>query len=284
MTAVAPVRVDVLEHRLATISVARGLDGTDLEDAAELVDDERRERLAGHVLGDDEQRLLGRHDLLEEGDELGDAVDLVLMDEDEGLLQHDLHRVGVGDEVGGEVAAVELHAFDDVDLGLPALALLDRDHAFLADLLEGLGHDLPDGRIVVSGDRGDRGDAAGDLIDGTGGGGDLLDDRGDAALEAADEGVRLDARGDLLQAGLEDRFGEDRGGGGAVAGVIAGLARGFADEPGTDVLDLVAKLDLLGDADAVLGDGGSTPALVDDGAAASRAEGALHRGGELLDT
>jgi len=152
------------------------------------------------------------------------------------------------------------------------------------DLLEGLGHDLPDGRIVVSGDRGDRGDAAGDLIDGTGGGGDLLDDRGDAALEAADEGVRLDARGDLLQAGLEDRFGEDRGGGGAVAGVIAGLARGFADEPGTDVLDLVAKLDLLGDADAVLGDGGSTPALVDDGAAASRAEGALHRGGELLDT
>jgi hypothetical protein len=47
---------DVLEHRLAAIAEARGLDGGDLERAAELVDDEGRERLAVDVLGDDQER------------------------------------------------------------------------------------------------------------------------------------------------------------------------------------------------------------------------------------
>ena len=127
---------DVLEHGLASITVARGLHGTDLKHASELVDDQRREGFAGDVLGDDQQRLLRRHDLLEERDELRDVVDLVLMDEDQWLLENDLHRLGVGDEVRAQVAAIELHAFHDVDLGLPALAFFDRDHAFLADPLE----------------------------------------------------------------------------------------------------------------------------------------------------
>ena len=47
---------DVLEHLLAAIAEARRLDGADLERAAELVDDERGERLALDVLGDDEER------------------------------------------------------------------------------------------------------------------------------------------------------------------------------------------------------------------------------------
>jgi len=47
---------DVLEHRLAAIAEARRLDRRDLEAAAQLVDDERRQRLALDVLGDDEQR------------------------------------------------------------------------------------------------------------------------------------------------------------------------------------------------------------------------------------
>ena len=50
---------DVLEHRLATIAEARRLDGRALEDAAQLVDDERRERFAFDVLGDDQQRAAG---------------------------------------------------------------------------------------------------------------------------------------------------------------------------------------------------------------------------------
>src|SRR6185295_9497098 len=43
---------DVLQHGLATITEARGLHGRDLQDAADVVDHEGRERFAFDVLGD----------------------------------------------------------------------------------------------------------------------------------------------------------------------------------------------------------------------------------------
>ena len=64
---------DVAEHGLAAIAVAGGLDGRDLEDAAQLVDDQGRQRLALDVLGDDQERLVGLGDLLEQRDQLGRA-------------------------------------------------------------------------------------------------------------------------------------------------------------------------------------------------------------------
>ena len=48
---------DVAEHRLAAIAEARGLHGTDVQHAAELVDDQGRQRFAFDVFGDDQQRL-----------------------------------------------------------------------------------------------------------------------------------------------------------------------------------------------------------------------------------
>src|SRR5690606_4013466 len=46
---------DVLEHGLAAVTEAGGLDGADVQHAAQLVDDEGRERLALDLLGDHEQ-------------------------------------------------------------------------------------------------------------------------------------------------------------------------------------------------------------------------------------
>ena len=46
----------VLQHRLAALAEAGGLDGGRLERAADLVDDERGEGLALDVLGDDHER------------------------------------------------------------------------------------------------------------------------------------------------------------------------------------------------------------------------------------
>src|SRR5438034_684000 len=48
---------DVLEHLLAAVAEARRLDGAGVERPAKLVDHERGQRLALHVLGDDQQRL-----------------------------------------------------------------------------------------------------------------------------------------------------------------------------------------------------------------------------------
>jgi len=79
---------------------------------------------------------------------------------------------------------------------------------------------------------------------------------------------RVDARADRLEALHEDRFGEHGGGGGAVAGLGAGLRGDLADQARAHVLEGVAELDLLGHGHAVLGHLRGAPGLVDDDVAA----------------
>ena len=244
---------DVLEHRLAAIAEARRLDGRDLEAAAQLVDDERRQRLALDVLGDDEQRLAGLHDRLEHRQHRLQRRELLLVDEDVGVLELGDHLLGVGDEVGREIAAVELHALDDVELGLEALGLFDRDDALVADLLHRLGDHLADRLVAVGGDRADLRDF-GRVLDLLGALGDVLDRFGDREVDAALEVHRVHAGGDRLGAFADDRLGEHGRGRGAVAGGVVGLRGDFAHHLRAHVLELVLELDLLGDGDAVLGD------------------------------
>src|SRR5262249_48681958 len=87
---------DVLQHGLAAIAEARRLDGRDLEAAAQLVDDEGGERFAFHVLGDDDERLAGLHHGFEQRQELLQPGQLLLVDEDVGVVHLDAHLVRVG--------------------------------------------------------------------------------------------------------------------------------------------------------------------------------------------
>src|SRR4029079_8115544 len=164
---------DVLEHGLAAVAEAGRLDAGDLQRAAQLVDDERGERLALDVLGDDQHRpaLLG--DLLEDGQQVLHRRDLLLVEQDLGVLEDRLHALGVGDEVGRQVAAVELHALDHLEGGLDAAVLLDGDDAVLAHLLHRLGDDAADLFVVVGGDGADVGDLL--ALDRLGERGDPLD-------------------------------------------------------------------------------------------------------------
>ena len=53
---------------------------------------------------------------------------------------------------------------------------------------------------------------------------------------------------------LDDRVGEHGGGRGAVAGLIGGLGGNLAYHLGAHILELVLKLDFLGDRHTVFGD------------------------------
>ena len=267
---------DVFEHGLAAVAEARRLDGRDLEAAAQLVDDERGQRLAFDVLGDDEQRLAGLHHRFEHRQQRLQRRELLLVDQDVGIVELGDHLLGVGDEVGREIAAVELHALDDVELGLEALGLFDRDDAFIADLLHRLGDHLADGGVAVRGNRADLGDLVvrGDLL------GVLLevgDDGLDGEVDAALQVHRVHAGGDGLGAFADDRGREHGRGGGAVAGDVVVLGGDFAHQLRAEVLELVGELDFLGDGHAVLGDARGAEGLLDDDVAALRAERHLHR-------
>ena len=108
-------------------------------------------------------------------------------------------------------------------------------------------------------------------------------DRGvDGLVDAAADGHRIAAGGDVAGAFLEDGAGQHGGGGRAVAGDVRGLRGDFVDELGAHVLEAIFQLDFLADGDAVLGDGRAAERFVDDHVAAGRAHRDGHGVGQLL--
>ncbi len=258
---------DVLQHGLAAIAEARRLDGGDLDDAADGVDHERRERLALDVLGDDQQLAAALGDAFEQRQQLADVGDLLVDQQDQRLVELGALALLIVDEVRRQVAAIELHAFDHFELVLEARALLDGDHAFLADLRHRIRNRLADALVGVRRDRADLRDrlrvlaGLGELLE-------LLGRGGDREVDAALQIHRVRTRGDRLQALADDRLREHGGGGGAVAGLIGGVGRDFLHHLRAHVLELVLELDFLRDRDTVLGDGGGAEALVEHRVAA----------------
>src|SRR4051794_3077969 len=271
---------DVLEHALAPIAEARRLDRDTGEGAAELVHDERREGLALDVLGDDQDRLAGLDDLLEHRQHVADRADLLVGDQDVGVVEDGLHALLVGDHVRRDVALIELHALGELEVHAERLALLDVHDAILADLVDRVGDDVAD--LVVGGRDGGH---ARDLVlarDLLGLRADVLHDSVDGALDAAPEAQRVGAGRDVLQTVADDRLSEHGRGGGAVAGHVVGRRGDLADELGALVLEDVLDLDLASDGHAVIGDGGSAELLVEDDVAALRAKGYLDRVGDRV--
>ena len=79
----------VAQHRLATVAVAGRLDGTDLQDAAHLVDHQRGQRLAFDVFGDDQQRLARLADRFEERNQVLGVGNLFFVDQNIGVFKLD---------------------------------------------------------------------------------------------------------------------------------------------------------------------------------------------------
>src|SRR3982075_3472751 len=273
---------DVLQHGLAAIAEARSLDSGDLEATTEPVDDERGQSLAFDVFSHDHERLAGLHHGFQERKQFVQAGELLLVDQYVGIVHFNAHLVGVGDEVGRDVAAVELHALDDVEFGLERLGFFNRDDALVADLLHGVGQELADFGVAVGGDGADLGDflVRGDLLG-------VLDEVGDHGfhreVDTALQVHRVHAGGNRLGAFTDDRSREHGCGGGAVTGGVCRFGSDFAHHLRAHVLELVLKLDFLGDGDAVLGDAGGAERLVEHDVAAFGAERHLHRVVENVD-
>src|SRR5438132_491981 len=270
---------DVLEHRLAAVTEARGLHAHALERAADLVDHQGGERLALQVLGNDEERLAGTGHLLEQREQVLHGRDLLLVNQDVDVLVDGLHAVRVGDEVGTQISAVELHALDHLELRVEALRLLDRDHALLPHLAHRLGDDLADGRAVVGGDGADLRDLL-LLFGGLGERLELLHDRLDRLVDATLERHRVVAGDHHLETLGEDGACEHGGRRRPVARHVGGLGGDLLHHLRPHVLELVFQLDLLRHRDAVLGHGGSAERLVEHHVAAAGPERHRHRIGQ----
>ena len=104
----------------------------------------------------------------------------------------------------------------------------------------------------------------------------------DGGLDTPLERHRVGAGGDVPEALVDHGPGQHRRRGGAVAGHVVGLLGHLLHELGPDLLPGVLQVDLLGDGDAVVGDGGGTPLLLENDVAALRTEGDAYGVGQLV--
>src|SRR5205807_3475443 len=111
----------------------------------------------------------------------------------------------------------------------------------------------------------------------------VLDDRIDGHVDAALEVHRVHSGGHRLDPFAHHRVSENGRRCRAVAGDRARLAGDLADHLRAHVLELIGKLDLLGDGDAVLGDARRAKGFVDHDVAPLRTQRHPHRLGENLD-
>src|ERR1700674_4432158 len=283
---------DVLQHCLAAIAEAWSLDGRDLQRATKFVDDESRKRLAFHILCDDQERLAALGDLLQQWQQVFHRADFLFVDQDVRVFLHRLHALRIGDEVRRQIAAIELHAFDYVELRFQRLRLFDGDDAILADFLHRFGNDLPDGLVVVRRDRAHlgnhlAGDGLGELVEFTFDASAFLVEAAangyDGLLDTALHRHRIGASSDSLHALAINCLGKNGSCGGAIAGNVRGLRSNFADHLGAHVLDAVGQFNFFRYGDAVLGDGRRTEFLFDDNVAALGAKCDLYRVSQQVD-
>src|SRR5215469_14216202 len=265
---------DVFEHGFTAIAEPRGLYRSALQRAAELVDHQSRERFAFDFFRDDQQRLAGLGDAFEQGQQVLHGADFLFVDEDADVFEGAFHAIGIGNEVGREVAAVKLHAFHDFEGGLHGLGLFHGDHAVLADLLHGFGDYATDLLVVVGGNGADLRNHFAfhvfvELLD-------FLDRDFDGLFNAALESGGAGAGRDGLHAFAEDGLREHGGSGGAVTGNVGSLGSDFANHLRAHVLEGILQFDFLCHGHAVLGDDGRAELLFDHRITALGAEGNLH--------
>ena len=78
---------DVFQYRLAPLAEGGGLDDEGVDSAAQLVHDQRGQRLAVAVVADDDEVLGHLERLLQDGQDLGDGGDLLVRDQDVGVVE-----------------------------------------------------------------------------------------------------------------------------------------------------------------------------------------------------
>src|SRR5690606_19914963 len=248
---------DVLQHGLAPIAKPRRLDREQLEHPAHGVNHQRRQGFALDVLSNDEQRLARLGGGFQHGQQVAYVGDLLVVQEHQRIIQRSDLFFRIIDEIRTEIAAVELHALDHVQFVVQRLAVLDRDHALLANLFHRVGNDLANGFVCIGG----QGGYLRDLFTGGDGLGQILEfvDNGrNCLVHAALQVHGIQPCGHVAHAFLHDGLRQYGGRRGAVAGHVSRLGCYLFDHLRAYVLELALEFDLLGDRDAVLSDDGRT--------------------------
>ncbi len=252
---------NVHQHLLAAVTEAGSLYGHAHKGAPQAVENQGGQGLALNVLSNNQQLFAGLDNLLQQGQNLLDIGNLLVSNQDVGLIQISHHLVRVCGHIGGHIAPVEHHALNHLAVGLGGLALLHSDNTVRGDLLHGVSNQLAN--LVAAG--GNSGHA------------------GNVLLHALAQHHGVGSGGHVLHALPDQGLGQQGGGGGAVASHIIGLGGNLFHQLGAHVLISVLQLHLFGNGHTVIGNQGGAELLIQHHVAALGAQGDFHSVGQLVD-
>ncbi len=127
---------DILEHGLAAITKARGFDSDDIQDAADLVQNQGCDCFAVNIFSDDDDIALANlHHFFQQGNDIVGCRDFLVIDQDIGVVNFGDHVFGIGDEIGADIAAVKLHTFHVFGLEFECFGFFHGDDAVFADFV-----------------------------------------------------------------------------------------------------------------------------------------------------
>ena len=245
---------DILQHFFSSVAITGGLYTDNSEGSAQLVDDQCGKGLTLDILSNDEKLCAALYDLLKDRQDFLDAADLLIGDQDVGILHLRFHLLHIGAHISGNVTAVELHTFYQVELGVHGLGLFDGDDTVSGDLLHCLSDHLTD--FVAAG--GDRCYTCDLVLAGNGlahsGNCFYCSIRRFLHTAAKYDGIRTCCQ--VLHALVYHSLCKNSRCRGAVTGNIVGLGSNFLDQLCAHVLERIGKLDLFCDGHAVIGDQG----------------------------
>mmetsp|Transcript_2415 Transcript_2415/g.5244 ORF Transcript_2415/g.5244 Transcript_2415/m.5244 type:complete len:257 (-) Transcript_2415:388-1158(-) len=145
----------ILHCCLAVVSKSWSLNGANLNTSSELVDHQSSQGFAFDIFGNNQQRALALDDRLQNRNELLQTANLLFNQQNVGIFQHTFLCLGIGDKVGTDESAFELHSFDDFQFIIESLSVLDGDNTFLANSFHGIGNQFSNFGISVGGNSSD---------------------------------------------------------------------------------------------------------------------------------
>ena len=135
---------DIFEHFFSSVTITWSFYTDYLESTTQFVQNQSRQSFSFDILCDDQQFLTGLYNLLQQRQNLLDIGNLFVCDQDVRIIQDSFHFFHIGCHVCGNIAAVKLHTFYQIQFCFHGLGLFNRDNTIIRNFFHGICYHISD--------------------------------------------------------------------------------------------------------------------------------------------
>ena len=210
---------------------------------------------------------------LQNGKQFFHGRNLLVVKQDIRILEFANHFFAIGNEIRGNVAAVELHTAYGFHLSFGAFGFFNGDDTFDAYFFHGFGNQVTDGFVTVGRDTADLAYFFEVVTHFFFLAFQVFHYGSHGFVDTSFQFHRIGTGSNVFQANINNGLCQDSGCGRTVSGIISGFGSHFFDHLCTDVGIRIGQFNFFGYAYTVFGDVWSSEFLLNDYIAAFRSEG-----------